>query len=719
MSLGKKLIRRIDFFVFFLIIIAIVSHIEWFNINSTLFFLDWSHRNDAVTSQIWNFGWSTWMSPTSLGYQNIQLYMFIPISIWGFIGKYDLAVKVTYLWPIAILSLLAPYYLLRKISRDKIISFLGALAYGLSTYLLMRSCAHLPIAFVYSLTPLILLSFIFFLEKTTYFRLTVFLLLYSLGLFYEVRIMYVVSIIIFVYFLVFFEKEKFFHNKVKFIISALVIFLLNSFWLFPTILGDKTAISAVADRGLWGNDYLSILKSLAFFDWRWSGSAYIQDFISQPILAHIWLVPIISFLAFFQFKNEAKKNKKYIIFFGLILVMGLLLSKQENEPFPYLYLWLVNNFPGFNLFREASKFYLLLGVGYLGLFAFGLKYLFSKIGKNVFIVLTLSIILLINAKPLFTKEIGALFVNRVEPIDYEELDSKIQNDNEEFYRTLWVPFYSKWAYYKNSRPKVSLWEELNKADGIKKFSSINPGLKNFTNPELYSNIFNDGRGKEILDTSSIKYVIIPKDLPESEDMIFPYAGDRNSYVEEFDKIPYLKKETIGGIDIYENEGYKPHIYLTEGTEAISEEVPFKKIDFEQQNPTEYKIHLKNISRPFNLNFSESFHPDWKLRAGDFNWFAVLTDKYYFLSGKFHRKNDASLNSFKIDPEYLKRNYPGAVSENPDGTINVEMTLYFKPQSYFYLGLIISITTLIGCLGYLFFDFFKRKKENEAKNKPLI
>lgn len=39
-----------------------------------------------------------------------------------------------------------------------------------------------------------------------------------------------------------------------------------------------------------------------------------------------------------------------------------------------------------------------------------------------------------------------------------------------------------------------------------------------------------------------------------------------------------------------------------------------------------------------------------------------------------------------------------------------MTLYFRPQSYFYLGLIISGTTLILLLGYLVYDI-RRKRKN--------
>ena len=168
--------------------------------------------------------------------------------------------------------------------------------------------------------------------------------------------------------------------------------------------------------------------------------------------------------------------------------------------------------------------------------------------------------------------------------------------------------------------------------------------------------------------------------------------------------------------VYENENFRPHIYSTKEKETIYREVPYEKVEFVQKNPTEYEISLKNIKSSTYLNFSESFHPDWKLRAGNFSWLGAIMSKNYFLPDVFHIKNDANLNSFKVDPRFIKENYPGSYRQNPDGSINVDLTLYFKPQSWFYLGLIISGTTLIGCLGYLVWDFVKRRKGGKKTEK---
>ncbi|MBU2592603.1 hypothetical protein KKD61_04050, partial [Patescibacteria group bacterium] len=39
-------------------------------------------------------------------------------------------------------------------------------------------------------------------------------------------------------------------------------------------------------------------------------------------------------------------------------------------------------------------------------------------------------------------------------------------------------------------------------------------------------------------------------------------------------------------------------------------------------------------------------------------------------------------------------------EDAGGQENYELVVEFSPQRLFYIGLVISLTTLLGCLGYL-------------------
>ncbi len=56
-----------------------------------------------------------------------------------------------------------------------------------------------------------------------------------------------------------------------------------------------------------------------------------------------------------------------------------------------------------------------------------------------------------------------------------------------------------------------------------------------------------------------------------------------------------------------------------------------------------------------------------------------------------------------DRHYLVNGYANSWYIEPDdvnGTENYELIVEFFPQRLFYIGLAVSLTTLLGCLGYL-------------------
>ena len=62
-----------------------------------------------------------------------------------------------------------------------------------------------------------------------------------------------------------------------------------------------------------------------------------------------------------------------------------------------------------------------------------------------------------------------------------------------------------------------------------------------------------------------------------------------------------------------------------------------------------------------------------------------------------------LSNWKLDYKYYIK--------NEDGSIDVELTLYFRPQSYFNIWIIVSIFTTISLILILIIDFiFKKRKK---------
>lgn len=714
-------------FVAILIITGIVTHINWFNPISMLTFGDWYYWPKTAIIQLWNSG-GTWLNFWNFGKPNIQINFYFFELIWSFIGylgfSFDVAAKITFFIPIAIFGFLSSFVLFKRLTKENLVSLTVALFYGTTTYFLIMQSGAPSIAFVYALTPLILFLFIESLEKNRLCNWIIFVLIYWIGVNYEVRIMYIVSLIIIFYFLFFHIKEirKYWKNL---LISILLLLALSLFWLLPTIMGGLTKeISLVANRGLFDDFLYKLTYAITLFHNSWTGVYPNQEFVPQPIIWYFWIVPIFILVSLFFINN---KYKKEILFFGIISLIGIFLTKQSAPPLPNLYQWLYNHFPGFNLFREASKFNLITLIGYTGLLTYGLlsiKKTVSNSKKKYLFYICIGIIMIIsicNMKPLVTKEIGTLFVTRQPPGDYLLFKNFVLKEDG-FFRTFWTPRDSRWGIFTNQKPRISNIDIISSEWG--KNVSLNPEYINLSVNEQITEIFKIKDANELFDISSIKYVIVPiRDFTNDDDFFIYYGGSENAnirewYISELDKVEWLKKIDIGTKDLvtYENENFRPHIYMTKEQETIYQELPYEKVDFEQKNPSEYKVHLKNVSEPFYLNFSESYHPDWGVKIGNFNWFSAIFEKNYFLKGENHMKNNAGLNSFYIDTGYVCND--NNCTKNEDGSYNFDLTLYFKPQSYFYLGLIISGTTLVGITGYLLYDFKKRRKLQNKEIKKI-
>jgi len=151
------------------------------------------------------------------------------------------------------------------------------------------------------------------------------------------------------------------------------------------------------------------------------------------------------------------------------------------------------------------------------------------------------------------------------------------------------------------------------------------------------------------------------------------------------------------------------------------------ITFKRTNPTRYQVKIENATEPFFLVFSESYHPDWKayiedkplafqkiiasydnvkVKEAEHEMTFKPSDIVYLLKKPLSEDNhftaNGYANSWYLDPKEIDK----------DGDGNFSVTLYFKPQSYFYLGLGISLTTLTACIIYLIYNwkkqFFKEK-----------
>jgi len=725
-------------YIIILIFIAIITHLSFFNFWNILFFSDWTNWSNIATKELLNFWWWWWINYFWFWWDNIQYYFNFFKWIWWIIWDYNIATKITFFIPIALLWFLAPFFLTKYYTKNDLISFLVALFYWFNTYFLVRQTAHLPLAFLVWLMLLLFLFFDKFIKNLNKKDFFIFTFLYFIWICYEIRLLYIITLLLLIYFIVFFDKKLITKTLWKYLILFVMIQLfLNSFWIIPTFFYSWESISWTANRWLFWSHLFNIIYAFNIFDSSWSWWLPNQDFIPQNIPFYFWFYPFLVFLSTLFIKKYTKDNQKLFLFWLIISLIWIVITKQSAEPFTWLYLWLYNNFPWFNLFREASKFYIVTLLWYTIILWIFLDYLYKNHKKFFNIIWIIIILISITiAKPLITKEIWTIFIAKIEPKEYKILNDYIINQDESF-KTLSAPHYSQWLHFEIKKPKISLifiidWE-------YKHFNVTPIEYRKYN--DVSSFIFEPISDK-LLDISWIKYVIVWfKDEKNWDNFFRFYWSSPEQYykkLKEFNFLNEIKLDWLNEVKVFENHWYLSTIFSS--NDIISKEnidyLKYNNLNFTQKNPSHYNLNI-HLKWKQIINLSQKKNKNWNLIVWNFNWYDYF-NKNLFLADK----NDISLdfiNSWTISKDeiikYVNNNYSDELKKewypktlanwkldykyytlNPDWSIDVELTLYFKPQSYFYLWLIISATTFVLLLWYLGFDTVRnrRRKENEEK-----
>jgi hypothetical protein len=239
-----------------------------------------------------------------------------------------------------------------------------------------------------------------------------------------------------------------------------------------------------------------------------------------------------------------------------------------------------------------------------------------------------------------------------------------------------------------------------------------PGYVNDRNYP-FINILMTNFSETLLRNNSIKYLVIPLGFKEqpSNDFSVYFKKDRDFYIKILDGLSYLKKIEVGtsGLAIYEVKNPKPRIYLTSSIENLKIDTPFKPIIYTEKHTYSYTATITTKDKAY-LHFSDYFDPRWGIYLNsNQSWFQVLINDGDQLSEYYHFKNEMILNSFLIDPDYIKNNYrPTLYTINDDGSMTLKLSLFFKPQAYMNLAIYVFIITIVILLC-IFKKYYEARK----------
>ncbi len=549
-----------------LFVINLVVYFRWFFDYSYLTSGDWSFHfkesiQDFIGPPIWrdfkDFGSVDVMPafyPAQVGYWILQYLGF----------DYNLMERIFYFWPAVLISSFGMFFFANRLFQNNFIALISSIVYSFNTIFISFLAGWLTFAVVYSILPLIFLLLFELLDRPSGKKTIIFGIILGISFSYEPRISYVVSILVLFYLLydsilqiIISKNYLLIIKRISLIFIVFSIFiLLHFFWILPTVLSTSSALEAKLAASPF-TSYNTIYDAITLHNYAWNGES-LKPFVRGrgDLDVFLFLIPISSF----GYLAVSRRLNKIPIFFSIVAIVGIFLIKQGNSPFPDTYEWLFYNLPTFRMFRESSKFWILIAFSY----AILIGYFLNELSKNIrirdiyylFSILFI-IILLWNTKSVIDGSLGFTFVGKDVPQDYGLLKNYLNSDKE-YYRTLWVPEKTRFSFYNNLHPSIGLYRSI----GNEWKDYVDYKLSQFKWPigKKITYILNQNYSKTLIDSSSIRYVIIPYDR---DNETFIHYGKKDFYISELDNISWLRKvnlDTSNNTVIFENIGYKNHIY---------------------------------------------------------------------------------------------------------------------------------------------------------------
>lgn len=634
---------------------------------------DWIYRfpQSILEFNFYPYAWSTNLN-NGFGSNGVFL---LPLNtyfsagtgiLFAYLGiPWVLIEKIMWFWPFIFISALGSFIFFKRFFvNDITLSAVSSLIFTVNTYSFMvTGGGQLGVGMGYSMIPLVFYGFLGILEDIQDKKKILFIsiltgVLFSIQIIFDLRIAYVTIIFVGIYYLLSIATDGLQQLKKSFfwfaVVPAVVAFFINFFWVIPFVISGRNPLNEFGAQYSGTNivEFLSFAKienAISILHPNWPENLFGKVYFMRP---EFILLPILAFGALVFIKKD--KYRKNVIVFSLIALLAAFLVKGTNEPFGTFYTWAFGTVPGFQMFRDPTKWYGLVIFSFSLLIPFTL-FVLSKLKPKItslknLLVIIFVIFWVITVRQAFMGDIKGTLAPKNSPQQYLDL-AKFLGSQDDFFRTLWVPGFHQYSYFSNNHPEISAEDYFSFHTPDKIAGKIQGNL-------------------QALADGGIKYVIIPDD---TEGRIFTddRKYDENKYkktVQSLRKVYGLKEvATFSGIMVFSVPGVRDHFWSSN---------PSLKIQHKVINPTKFLLEITNAKKGDRVVFSESYDPGWYMKGS----------KFQIQSSQYKNK----LNSFVI-PEVG----------------NYELEVYYKPQALVDKTLIVSVGSLIFIFAVLVWLKFKK------------
>ncbi|MBV9175755.1 MAG: hypothetical protein JO297_01810 [Nitrososphaeraceae archaeon] len=228
--------------------------------------------------------------------------------------------------------------------------------------------------------------------------------------------------------------------------------LINTYWIYPYILSSR--IKDVAPARVQTEEVIKMLSRNSNFlnVFRLTEQWFSRTVNDQPsqasVLFPLWLgasflIPVLAF------SSLLKKNRRYVLYFSLIAVIGIFLTvgTESTIKFWTIFVFYVPFISKFNyLFREPDKWAFLIAFAYSFLISitsfeilkFSEKVKHTYILLGGFLVLALGSILL-SSYPIYNDSLNKAYGPTVIPDDFKDLNKYLSNTRD-IYKFFLMPY---------------------------------------------------------------------------------------------------------------------------------------------------------------------------------------------------------------------------------------------------------------------------------------
>ncbi len=465
------------------------------------------------------------------------------------------------------------------------------------------------------------------------------------------------------------------------ITSLALIGLLNLVWLSNFLVGASSLSSTGLSASMVAFSGAMITQPLNIFDFSFSQATQIYRTYSfvNPILFLSFFALVFIFLYIKILKKE--QLDKNIIFFIISFLIFIFL---DTGYFNTLQIWPIDIF--YPVFRESGHFAALIVFFFLSIFG----YLLISMPRSLKVIgyLVLVIFLVINIYPYETENHAFSYsMARSEFQPYKEfIDNNVQDGGIVVY-----PFWEQYAFtsipIKFSTNQYPLnntgWDSFTPYAGV---DFLNDNVQPYQGPDSIQLQLLQNYNVTTLQKMGITYIFDLSNIYESYwDVYVPPS----SYD---DNLSYVKNNPAFVSKIISTNGNNV-TKINDQIIKINNPAPLisgnSLISYQKINNTKYVITLNPNATTTGLSFLQNYHPDWKLyetsNTPNFWW-----DDLLFI---FHPVSISS-HSYAFNNFGNQWTFTGKPGET-------RIILYFEPQIYQNIAIVIFFLTMFVCLGTIF------------------